>query len=167
MISDEWVDSSPCIGEDGTVYIGSQSEGCGYIHAFGPVESNSPPETPTISGETNGKVGEEYAYKLRVIDPDYNPISFYIEWGDGTHTGWTFERDSGENCYYGHTWYEQGNYTIRAKEKDTLGEESDWATFEISMSKNKVYINSFLFQLMQRLLERFPMLKQTISLLSV
>ncbi len=80
-------DSSPCIDEDGTVYIGSQSEAGGYIHAFGPVESNSPPETSTISGETNGEAGVGYWYTFVAVDPDNNPVTFYIDWGDGVKDG--------------------------------------------------------------------------------
>jgi len=156
-ISYEWVDSSPCIGSDGTVYIGSQYDiARGYIHAFGPVESNSPPETPTISGETNGNINEEYYYKLRVVDPDNNPISFYIEWGDETHTGWTFERASGENCYYEHTWSKRGDYTIRAKAKDVLGEESDWGYLEVTMPVNQ----QSTYPLLELFRERFPLLYQ-------
>jgi outer membrane protein assembly factor BamB len=152
-ISNEWIRSSPCIAEDGTVYIGSQCESGGYLHAFGPVESNSSPETPTISGETNGNVGESYWYKLRVVDHDNNPVSFYIDWDDGTTTGWTFERASEENCYYIHKWSEQGDYTIRAKARDVLGEESDWVYLEVKMPVNQ---QSYSFPLLQRLLERFP-----------
>jgi len=156
-----WIDSSPCIGQDGTVYIGSQyTISSGYLHAFGPVESNSPPETPTISGETNGNVREDYEYKLRVIDPDNNPISFYIDWGDGFKE-WTPERASGENCYYKHTWLIRGDYTIRCKAKDTLGEESDWAYLEVTMPKNQQSQNMWFL----RWLERFPLLNQIVTLL--
>jgi outer membrane protein assembly factor BamB len=154
----ERVDSSPCIGEDGTVYIGSTSESTGYLHAFGSVESNEPPETPTISGETNGKPREDYWYSITAVDPDNNPVSFYIDWGDDTNTGWTTERASGEKCYYEHSWLIRGSYTIRVKAKDVMGEESDWATLEVSMPKNKI-INPF-----ERFLENhprmFPILRQ-------
>jgi len=161
-ISYEWVDSSPCIGQDGTVYIGSQNDiARGYIHAFGPVESNSPPETPTISGETNGKIGEEYWYAFTAVDPDNNPISWYIEWGDGTHTGWTTERASNEKCYYGHTWSEQDNYTIRAKAKDVMGEESDWAYLEVTMPKNQQVSNMWLLEWMGR----HPILQKILDVL--
>jgi outer membrane protein assembly factor BamB len=164
-ISYEWVDSSPCIGQDGTVYIGSQNDiARGYIHAFGPVESNNPPETPTISGEINGNVRENYEYKLRVIDPDNNPISFYIDWGDGTHTGWTSERASGENCYYGHTWPIRGNYTIRAKAKDVLGEESDWAYLEVTMPKNQQTTNNVILRYLENHPRIFPLIRQILEL---
>ena len=145
VIADYWVDSSPCIGEDGTVYIGSTyDQGRGYLHAFGKVESNVPPETPTVSGESNGKVGESYWYSITAVDSDRNPISFYIDWGDGDE-GWQSERASGEKCYYEHSWLTIGNYTIRVKAKDVMGEESDWATLEVSMPKNKVINTAFLY----------------------
>jgi outer membrane protein assembly factor BamB len=163
-IANNWIDSSPCIAKDGTVYIGSQCEMGGYLHAFGPVESNSPPETPTISGETNGNINEEYAYKLRVIDPDNNPISFYIDWGDGTHTGWTFERASGENCYYGHTWTKKDNYTIKAKVKDTLGEESDWTYLEVTMPKNHPPRNWWFNRFLENQPRMFPIFRQILEI---
>jgi outer membrane protein assembly factor BamB len=159
-IAYEWVDSSPSIGEDGTVYIGSSYDiSLGYLHAFGPVESNSPPETPTISGEINGKVREEYEYKLNVIDPDKNPISFYIDWGDGLKE-WTTERASGENCYYRHTWLIRGNYTIRVKAKDTLGEESDWAYLEVTMPKSRQTSNNLLLKFLVSHPNAFPILRK-------
>jgi len=147
IIANNWISSSPAIGEDGTVYIGSSSDdggvSYGYLHAFGPVESNSPPETPTISGEANGIVREDYEYKLRVVDPDNNPISFYIDWGDGFKE-WTPERASGEK--------------IRCKAKDTLGEESNWAYLEVTMPKNQ---NMWFL----RWMERFPLVHRLFNAL--
>ena len=149
-----WVDSSPCIAKDGTLYIGSAYDmSKSYLHAFGPVESNSPPETPIISGKSEGKIEEIYELQLKVTDPDNNPISFYIDWGDGNE-GWERERASEEQCYYGHTWFEEGNYTIRCKAKDTLGEESDWAYLEVTMPHS---YNPFWW--LDGLLDRFPILK--------
>jgi outer membrane protein assembly factor BamB len=163
-IADGWVESSPCIAEDGTVYIGSTSGGGGYLHAFGNVESNTPPEAPIISGETNGNVGQRYWYTFNSVDPDRNPISFYIEWGDDTTTGWTMERGSGENCYYDHTWSEPDTYIIKAKAKDVMGEESDWGTLEVTMPRNKaLYYSSFFI----RFLERFPMLQKLLNFLTI
>ncbi len=143
------------------MYIGSVYDmGWGYLHAFGPVESNSPPDAPTISGETNGNVGEEYWYAFTAVDPDNNPVSFYIDWGDGTE-GWTREHASLEKYYYEHTWSKKDNYTIKAKAKDTLGEESDWAYLEVTMPKNQQSQNMWFL----RWLERHPILNQIVNLL--
>jgi len=158
-----WVDSSPCIAEDGTVYIGSQGEAGGYIHAFGPVESNSPPNAPTISGETNGEAGVGYWYTFVAVDPDNNPVTFYIDWGDGDE-GWKIEGASGGKYYYKHTWSEQGNYTIRAKAKDVLGEESDWATLEVTMPRNRATYNSLFLWFLERFPNAFPILRYLIEL---
>jgi len=157
-ICNEWCDSSPCIAKDGTVYIGSQDNG-GYLHAFGPVESNEPPKLISISGKTNGEVGESYWYTFKTIDPDKNPIKLYIDWGDGTSTGWTTrEWASGENANQEHTWSEKGNYTIKAKAKDVLNVESDWAYLEINIPRTRTTTYHWL-------LERFPLLERLLILL--
>jgi outer membrane protein assembly factor BamB len=166
MIADEWVDSSPSISEDGTVYIGSAYDiKRGYLHAFGPIESNSPPEAPSISGETNGKVGEKYWYSIGAVDPDNNPISLYIEWGDGTTTGWTWEQASGEIWYYDHIWSEKGSYIIRAKAKDVFNEESNWTEFEIKISNPRNRVSYYYYLL--NFLERFPLLQKLFNFLAI
>ena len=157
QIDKEWVDSSPSIAEDGTVYIGSTYMiDRGYLHAFGNVESNSPPEAPVISGETNGNVGVEYWYTFVSHDPDNNPIRLFVDWGDG-NSGWVEWVDwfaSGEDMWAEHTWTTQGTYIIKAKVQDVMGEESNWSEFEVTMPRNRVSYSSLFI----RLLERFPLL---------
>ena len=114
-----------------------------------------------MKGETNGKPRENYWYSITAFDPDNNPVSFYIDWGDGNE-GWTTERASGEKCYYEHSWLIRDSYTICVKAKDVLGEESDWGTLEVSMPKNKI-INPF-----EKFLEShprmFPVLRKILGL---
>jgi len=149
-IANYHVDSSPCIGEDGTVYIGSTyDQGKGYLYAFGSVESNEPPETPTISGPTNGKPLELYKYKFTCVDPDNNPVTLYIDWDDFTLKQ-TLDLASGEVEELLHIYVSRGKHTIRAKAVDVMGAESDWGTLEVSMPKNKI-INPF-----ERFLENHP-----------
>jgi outer membrane protein assembly factor BamB len=163
-ISNYHVDSSPSIGADGIVYIGCADDiSRGYLHAFGSVESNEPPETPTISGETKGWAGRSYWYTFKSIDPDRNPIRFYIDWGDGEE-GWTSERASGESCYYEHTWSEQDKYTIRCKAKDVMGEESDWAELVVTMPRNRAYINRPFLNFLQQHPNLFPVLRHLLRL---
>jgi len=162
-IADEWVESSPSIAEDGTVYIGSSSlvsgDDFGYLHAFGTVEDNEPPSTPIITGTTEGNAGDSYTYTFVSNDPENYPLKYYIEWGDDTTTGWTWEYDSGEEVEISHTWSEQGTYEIRAKAMDISNYESDWGTLEVTMPVNQnIQINSqqsstpLFFQILQRLL---------------
>jgi outer membrane protein assembly factor BamB len=136
-ISNEFISSSPCIGSDGTVYIGSEwvkriGPGnswafTGYLHAFGPIDSNLPPNPPQIIGTVNGTAGANYDYWVTATDPDNNPISLNINWSDGTYTDWTGECASGETITFDHTWLEKGTYQIRMKTRDVFGVESNWS----------------------------------------
>ena len=113
-----------------------------------------------ITGETQGKAGKRYWYSLTGYDPDQNPISFYIDWGDNTTTGWTLERASEEVCYYEHTYTEKGTYTIRAKVRDVLNLESDWGTLVVKMPLTQSY------PFLSRLINRFPLLAKLFELLT-
>jgi len=121
------------------------------------------PSPPAIVGEINGKTGTLYPYTFTSIDPDGDQVSYYIEWGDGDITDWTGFQPSGEQYSESHTWATKGTYIVRAKAKDTLGEESDWAYLEVTMPKDKPF--NFNFHLISWLLERFPLLNQMINLL--
>ncbi|HVQ01640.1 MAG TPA: PQQ-binding-like beta-propeller repeat protein [Candidatus Thermoplasmatota archaeon] len=152
-ISDTKVDSSAAIASDGTVYIGSTGMPVGNaLHAFGATESNTPPNPPTIEGNSKGKTGTEYYYKFTSIDPDDNPVKIYIDWGDGTNC-WSYEGASGEQIWVAHTWAEQGTYIIKAKARDTFGAESNWTTLQVTMPL--VYEPPH-FRFFEWLFDRFP-----------
>jgi hypothetical protein len=166
-IANEGVYSSPIIGSDGTVYVGSGSRKrvnlygealLGYFHAFGPVIFNSPPDAPTIGGKPQGEAGRDHLFSFITTDPDKNPVSFYADWGDGSFENWTMEAASQETVYLLHIWDEQGDYTVSCKARDSLGEESDWATMEISMP---VSYHNPLWQFLQ---QHFPVLTRLLKL---
>jgi hypothetical protein len=158
-LTDYSILTSPTISEDGTVYVISyQGYDHGtYLHAFGPIDSNSPPGKPLIRGESNGEEDKEYSYSFYAIDSDNNPIRFYIEWGDGTTSGWTKKYASKVQYFFDKTFHEPGNYTIRAKVKDVFDAESDWSTFNVTMKKSKAITSNML---LLRILDRFPMLQR-------
>jgi len=122
---------------------------------------NYPPWIPFIDGPTSGEVGVIYNYTFVTSDYDGDDVYYYIEWGDGTNTGWIGPYKSGEEITESHTWNTQGNYWIMAKAKDIYGEESDWAYLEVTMPKNKQSSNMWFL----RWLERFPLLNQIANLL--
>ena len=181
LIANDWIYSTPSIAEDGTVYIGSSStkmidggyvDSIGYLHAFGPVDSNEPPGPPSITGATNGNPRREYYYRFSAIDPDENPVSFYVDWGDDAFTSWSGGGDgslkmdecaSGETVFIKHVYSKRGTFTIKAKARDGFGGESDWATLEVSMPKNKA-INMPFARFLESLPNMFPMLRQLLEL---
>jgi len=124
------------------------------------IVENEPPNAPTIEGETSGKPGTSYPYTFTSTDPDGNQISYYIKWDDGSITDWTAFQASGPPGYSeSHTWDEQGTYTIEAKAKDTYGVESDWATLDVTMPRNRTMVNSLFLRLLERFTNLFPILQ--------
>jgi len=115
-------------------------------------ESNDPPGTPTIEGETHGYYGESYDYTFIATDLDEDDIWYYIDWGDGTIEDWFGPYDSGEEVVMSHTCDEEDTYIIRAKAKDIFDAESDWGTLEVTMPVNQLVQ----YPLIQWFLERFP-----------
>jgi hypothetical protein len=121
-------------------------------HDFVLASGNNPPDKPDINGPIRGKPGIEYVYTFKTKDPENDNVSYYIEWGDDTSTGWTIYFQSGEVVAISHTWDKMDRYPLRCKAKDIHGDESEWSTFPIEISRNKL-IN---FNFLNRLLERFP-----------
>ena len=118
--------------------------------------ANEPPTTPTIDGPTNGKAGVSQNYRFRSTDPDGDDIHYCIEWGCG-ESDCTEPHPSGEEVTASHT-YVSGTFVIRVKATDSNQAESDWATLEITMPKNRVTQTPFLNFLKQHP-NMFPILR--------
>jgi hypothetical protein len=116
-----------------------------------------PPTTPDIDGEVNGKNGYEYEYSFLSTDANGDEIYYHVDWGDDSEEEIIGPISSGDIALAKHTWDEQGNYFIRVKAKDTTGLESEWGELEVSMPKNKAI--NHLTLIIERLIERFPILK--------
>lgn len=114
---------------------------------------NGAPNPPTISGPSSGKPNKKYSYTLTTTDPEGEQIWYWIDWGDGTNTSWIGPFDSGVAITESHTWKSKENFTIKAKAKDSLNAESNWATLIISVPFSyKILYPSFL----QQLFEQYP-----------
>ena len=87
---------------------------------------NMNPDIPTINGPINGGTGTMYEYILSSTDPDGDEIYYYMDWDDGTTSGWNGPYPSGESVKLNHTWTSPGTYNIKAKAKDVFNEESPW-----------------------------------------
>ena len=88
---------------------------------------SNPPNAPEIEGQTSGKPGTSYNYTFTSTDPDGDPISYYVDWGDNTNTEWFGPFASGTPQTKSHTWSVEGTYTIEAKTRDVYGAESNWS----------------------------------------
>lgn len=113
--------------------------------------SNLPPLTPTIDGPTKLKRFINYEFTFSTIDPNGDDISYYVDWGDGTNSGWTTQYVSGTSIKLEHKYTTKAVFTIKCKAKDTSGAESDWGVLEVSTPR--VLTRPML---LQRLLEKFP-----------
>jgi len=105
---------------------------------------NLPPENPTILGETSGEIGRIYEYTIKSTDPENDDITYCIDWGDGAPEVCFGPFSSGQEKSVNNSWGDEGTYIIKVKAKDIHGAESDWATLEINMPKNKSIYPLFL-----------------------
>ena len=126
------------------------------------IDFRHPPQTPAITGPRTGKIERTYTYNITTTDPDNDKVYYKIDWGPKT-TDWLGPYTSGKIITQSYTWSHKGNYTIEVKAKDTTGAESDWATLEVSMPKNKVNSMPFL-NFLQQHPHMFPLLQQLLGL---
>jgi len=114
-------------------------------------ESNNPPETPNITGPASGKPKVELYYTFSTNDPELDNVFYFVDWDDGTNSGWIGPNASGEEVKVKHKWNTKDVFTIKCKAKDTSGAESEWATMEVNIPRYK-YIGNILIS---RFVERF------------
>lgn len=89
--------------------------------------SSNAPDTPTVSGPTDGKIGVEYDFSVVTTDPDDDNVFYYVDWGDGNNDEWIGPYSSGEEVFVSHIWDDPGIYEVKAKAKDLYNIWSDWS----------------------------------------
>jgi thiol-disulfide isomerase/thioredoxin len=89
--------------------------------------AGGPPNEPTVGGPTSGVVGTEYNFQVVATEPEGDNVYYYIDWGDGTNTGWIGPYDSGVATTVPKTYTSADTYDITAKAKDTYNQESGWS----------------------------------------
>jgi hypothetical protein len=124
---------------------------------------NQNPNTPTITGEINGKIRTLHNYTIQTTDPYQDDVKYHIDWGDKTNTT-TGLNKSGEEIVVSHLWKKKGTYSVKVKAIDEYDLESDWATLTVTMpcSYNKP-IPQFRELLFQRFPNAFPLLQQLLG----
>jgi len=132
-------------------------------------ESQAPVKPEDLDGPTSGKINEDHTYTASTTDPDSGDELYYLfDWGNGEFSGWVGPYDSGDTAEATYSWSEQGDYEIKVKAKDDHGVQSEWSDpLPITMPKNNAFMNSILFQILEKLMERFPNLEQILSSMPV
>ncbi len=127
-----------------TLYSNGESVSVVSPRSFRIIGQNTPPEKPTLVGPTTGKPHTSYEYTIFTSDPDGDPVSYLIDWGDGQTSDWVGPYPSGSPVILNHTWDIAGSYQIRGKAKDTSGVESSWSdvvVMNIVLSQVNVTMN--------------------------
>lgn len=161
-----WTSPEKKNDQDGTVVA---EENCIDVHSAGIVwvdERNDAyniyytslaggPNVPTITGPASGKIKRDHDFTVTTTDPGGLDVWYFIEWGDGTDSGWLGPYSSGTGTTESHRWNEEAEVTIRAKAKNADDIESDWGTLAFTAPRNReIFIN---------FLENFPRLYQIIE----
>jgi len=134
-----------------TLFLDSVHPSCIILPRY---NDNYAPIKPTISGPTKGSPGNDLTYTFSSTDPENEDIELYIDWGDETNTGWIGPFSSGHVETLNHTWTDKKAYSIKAKARDTNGDECEWSIHNINIVRVRYSINLNIL----RLFERFPIL---------
>lgn len=76
------------------------------------------PYNPDIDGPTRGIPDEEYNYIFVTSDPNDEQVYYWIDWDDGSNTGWLGPFDPDVEITRSHIWDTRGLYTVKAKAKN-------------------------------------------------
>jgi len=136
----------------------------GKVNALSFVVTNNPPSAPTISGPESGNKGTEYNYTFLSTDPESDDVYYYVDWGDGNKEEWAGPFSSGEPVIIGHTWIKKGTYQIKAKVKDVNNLVSYFGNFEVTMPRNKIIKNNFLYRIFEWITNIFPFFKNFLEI---
>ena len=119
--------------------------------------TSNPPTPPVIDGPTSGKAGVSYNYNFVAVDSDGDDVYYRIEWGDGSAiSNWYGPYHSGQVAIVSHTFTNRGKLMMKCQAKDTHNAMSEWGQLEVTMPTVISYIPPLFFDLIQRLIERFP-----------
>jgi hypothetical protein len=89
--------------------------------------ANLAPESPELTGDTEGYTEEVLTFKVNTTDPEGDDVSYYVEFGDGNNSGWLGPFTSGTEQTVTHAYELPGEYTVKAKAKDTNDLESGYS----------------------------------------
>ncbi len=88
----------------------------------------SPPSTPSApSGPSRTTVGVPACFLVQAVDPDGDPVSYEMDYGDGSALDWSTASASGAGQWMTHAWRQSGEYLVKVRARDPSGAESPWS----------------------------------------
>ena len=122
------------------------------------------PEIPEIAGPNIVFGGREVEFSFKANDPEGHDIYFKIDWDDGEQIDWIGPYSSGETVVFSHTWYQKGEYYIKAWARDIFEKESGqgWHRINVPLSKTR---NVAFTNLFAKILSNRPILARVLYLL--
>jgi hypothetical protein len=122
------------------------------------IVENEPPGAPIIIGPKTGAPRILLTFTVSAEDPEGNDVSYMVAWGDDFYVPYTEFKPSGTNVTFSHAWSTPGDYTIIAKAMDQYGAKGQQAHLNLKITKSRAVTNPILFQLLEKLMEHFPIL---------
>jgi len=82
--------------------------------------------TPTLTGPSNGKVGQNYVFTTSAVDNLGSPVQYFFDWGDGTNSGWL----PTETTITPKIWQLAGTYSVKVQARSVTNQVvvSDWSS---------------------------------------
>jgi len=88
--------------------------------------TNFPPARPEPpSGPSSGFIETDYAFSVLTADPEWDDVTYEIDWGDDTTSQQTNPSDTVTVMH--HSWTDVGTYSVQVRAKDAQGIWSDWS----------------------------------------
>lgn len=121
--------------------------------------ANVPPSAPIINGPTEGDADIIYNFTFVATHPENSDLKYFVEWDDGTNSGWTGCNHSGETIILEHKYDNPGTFTITARAQECpMGDIGPDGTHTITITKDRQCINKPFQQILQHYLNMFPIL---------
>jgi hypothetical protein len=136
---------------------GVQSNWSDPLHVS--VVPNDPPTKPTITGPKSGAQSKLLNFKFTATDPENQELYYWIAWGGDVYPETYGPYSSGEEVTISHSWGSIGDYTINAKTLDEYGSKSGLVTYTITITKNRATASPGFMNLIQSIIDHFPVLK--------
>jgi len=116
------------------------------------IDGIAKPDTPILTGKTNGNVNEEYDLHIEGTDSNNDPIKFIIDWGDGADEETSFSSDGHSTINLEHKYNTNGEHKITVFAQDCDGMNSDEATIKVNIEKKSKSVGLSSFGLLERFL---------------